>query len=107
MVTFISGRPERRRTERRTGQARTEQRTGPVKTVYGRDCREEVAVRGRHLHPRDADEVVVGGEAGRTQGLVDLVVVGDDDRIEPDVGRVFEEESDRLAARGRRRQPET
>ena len=49
----------------------------------------------------------MGGEAGRTQGLVDLVVVGDDDRVEPDVGRVFEEEFDRLAARGRRRQPET
>ena len=42
---------------------------------------------GRNLDPGDADEAVLGSEIGRSQRFTDLVVVGDDDAVEPDVGR--------------------
>jgi hypothetical protein len=65
--------------------------------------REDVPRGGGDLHPRDADQPVLRGEFGRLQARVELVVVGDGQRIEPDGLRLGEQKLDRVTAIERQR----
>ena len=51
--------------------------------------REHVAGRGGHLHSDDTHEPVLGGQLGRLDARVDLVVVRDGERVEADRSRLL------------------
>jgi len=60
--------------------------------------REHVAGGARDLHPGNADEAVVVRQLGGLQTRVELVVVGDRERVEAHGGRLFEKHIDGVSA---------